>query len=233
MRPSLLPVWIAGLLALAAPCSGAEPAGNPQATRPAGSDRLDAACEYGVTLALLGQPARAESAFIWLLGQSPGDPRALSNLGSLALLKGDPELALSYYVRAASADSADAGIVLNQATALMLLGDEEAAQERAALGVRKAGGARAAGHFLGLRYEGADPGASRGAPKAYISREELTALLRAAAGHVPRDSAEVGAEVPGTSTPDGVKPAAGAPVWRSAGARAGDQDAAALVYWKR
>lgn len=233
MKPLLQAVWIACLVATAAPGLGVESPGSPPATSAGASDGLSSACEYGVTMALLGRPADAESAFIWLLGRSPGDARALANLGNLALLKGEPELALAYYARAASADSADAGIVLNQATALMLLGDEAAAKELAALGVQKAGGLRAAGHFLGLRFEGVDGDAPKGSPKSYVSREELNALLRAAAGHVPRDSVKAGADAPGASIPGGPKPKVRAPVWRSAGARAGEQDVAALVYWKR
>ena len=194
-------------------------------------DSSGTACEYGTTLALLGNTAAAESVFIEVLGRSPGDPRALNDLGNLALLRGQPELALSFYSRAAATDSADAGIVLNQATALMVMGEQEDAADRAALGVRLAGGAKAAGYLLGLRYVGSDQGAGKGsANQAYVSKEELTALLSTAAGRIP--SAHARSSSPDSTARNEVKDTKHA-VWRSAGARAGDPDTAALVYWKR
>jgi tetratricopeptide (TPR) repeat protein len=192
---------------------------------PSGSEAM---CDYGITVALLGQTARAESVFIALLSRSRGDPRALNNLGNVALLRGEPELALSYYGRAAATDTLDGGIVLNEATALTLMGDDESARERAAEGIRLAGGPHAAGYLLGLQYSGAER--AKASRQAYLSKDELEALLRVAAGRVPTDSVRV---VPDSTATNRVPHTRHVPVWRSAGARAGDQDAAALVYWKR
>src|SRR5262245_42347699 len=97
-------------------------------------------CELGITLALLGRTAAAESVFVSMLSRAPRDPRALTNLGNLALLRGDADLALSFYGQAQEADTVDAGITLNEANALMILGDEDAASALAAEGVRQAGG---------------------------------------------------------------------------------------------
>lgn len=195
------------------------------------ADSLEAACEYGTTLALLGNTASAESVFIWVLGVSPGDARALNDLGNLALLRGKPELALSFYSRAAAADSSDPGIVLNQSTALMVMGEQDAAAERAAIGVRMAGGAKAAGRLLGLRYTGPELDHSKAsAGQAYLSKEELTALLSTAAGHIPAGSVKP-RQASSDSTTQNQAKASNHAVWRSAGARAGDQDTAALVYW--
>jgi len=196
-------------------------------TRSAG-DPLRDECELGITLALTGEHARAESVFVSLLSHRPGDAVAFTNLGNLHLLEDDPELALAFYRRAARADTADAGIVLNEATALLLLGDDEGAEARARDGLRMAGGAPAAASLMGLHYQ--EAGSGRGAERARLSQEEVLELLRVAAGRVPADS--TGA----TDRPDSTRENTHrkrAPVWRSAGPRAGDTPAPALLYWKR
>jgi len=215
MRATRILLLMTSMLAVAGGGWAAEP------------DPAARACDHGITLAFLGETARAESVFLWVLGQSRGDARALTNLGNLALLRGDAELAFSFYTRAADSDSADAGIVLNQATALMILGEEEAARERASDGIRLAGGAHQAGSLLGLSVAAPEDPSTKGAAKTYLSKDELTSLLRLASGHVPRDSTQIDRTAPSKNARSkGV-------VWRSAGARAGDQDTAALVYWKR
>jgi len=194
----------------------------------ASPEELQRECEYGVALALSGQAARAESVFVSLLSHAPGDPRALTNLGNLHLLRDEPEVALAFYDRALRSDSTDAGIFLNEATALMLLGEEATAEDLAREGVRRAGGPRSAAQLLGLRYEGTQEESPKAAQRAYISREEVLELLRAAAQKVPADSSRAAATRPASQ---GKKPA---PTWRSAGARgAADVEGAALLYWKR
>jgi Flp pilus assembly protein TadD len=202
----------------------AAPAGAAEAPKASQSE-----CELGITLALLGRPAAAESVFTSLLSHAPGDPRALTNLGNVALLRGEPDLALAFYEQAQDADSTDAGIVLNQATALLLLGEEESASARAAEGVRRAGGAQAAAGLLGLRYRERKPEAPKAEQRAYVSKEEVLTLLRAAARKVPADSARAGAASGRPDTKEKKRP-----LWRSAGPRAGAAaEAAMLVYWKR
>jgi hypothetical protein len=203
----------------------------PPALAPGGEipDPLARTCEYGIALALSGQDAAAESVFVALLSRSPGDPRALNNLGNLHLWRGDPEVALSFYARAEVADTTDAGIALNEATALMIAGEDEAARERADSGVQMAGGPEEAARLLGLRYSGPDDGV-RASDRTQVSRDEVLALLRAVARAVPRDSSRADA-VPASDTKPKKKPI---PAWRPAGGRgAADTDVAAVVYWKR
>src|SRR5262249_35873672 len=115
-----------------------------------GSERDGDQCELGITLALLGRTASAESVFVSMLSRVPPDSRALTNLGNLALLRGDADLAVSFYEQALESDTADAGIKLDLASALTILGDEEDASALAAEGVRQAGGFRAAARLLAL-----------------------------------------------------------------------------------
>ena len=193
----------------------------------AGEEANRKECEYGITLALGGQAAKAESVFISLLSHAPGSPAAFTNLGNLRLLKGDAAGALGFYERAFAADS-DAGIALNQATALLMNGDEDAAQDRAHLGIQLAGGAKPAAGLLGLHYAG-ESETVRGAEKTALTKEEILTMIRAATGRVPVDTTHTG----GASRP-GSTAGKHRVQWRSAGPRAGDALAVpALVYWKR
>lgn len=217
-------IYLAGLLwvgahALAAAADDAAPDPN---------GRL---CEYGITLALSGHDAAAESVFVSLLSRVPHDARALNNLGNLRLRRGDPDVALAFYGRAGEADSADAGIMLNEATALMLEGDDQAARGRADEAMREAGGPAAAARLLGLRDADLNEDAPRASDHAQVSRDEVLALLRAAARAVPADTARANAK----KKAEGAETRKGRSVlsWRSAGARgAADSDVAAVVYWK-
>lgn len=198
-----------------------------EAAEPPG-DALARACELGITLALSGEDAAAESTFIGMLYRSPGDPRALNNLGNIHLRRGDPELALSFYGRAGVVDTADAGILLNQATALMLTGQDTEAGVRAGEGVRRAGGVKPAADLLGLSLEDMNSSA-RAADRARMSREEIFALLRKAAKAVPVDTLR-------TASPDSgaAIPARRGPTWRPAGARgSAESQLDVSVYWKR
>src|SRR5216117_3639718 len=113
----------------------------------------DSRSEFGVTLALSGEGARAESLFITMLSHTRGDSRALNNLGNIRLLKGETGVALAFYERALRGDSLDAGIHLNRATALMLIGDKDRSAESFARGVKLAGGFDQAQALLGLPPE--------------------------------------------------------------------------------
>jgi len=219
----LLRVW--GLLAAGALAgSGAVVVAGPLGGGE--GDPIALTCELGITLALSGEIGAAESTFVSLLSRSPGDPRALNNLGNLHLWRGEPDVALGFYRDASAADTADAGIVLNEATALLLLGDQETAGERAGEGVRKAGGTAQAADLLGLRIA-PEEGNARAADRTRISREEVLALLHAAVSAVPSDSTP--------AAPDSAAPGTEGrpPRWRSAGARgASASDLDAVVYWK-
>ena len=187
----------------------------------------DARSEYGVTLAMSGEEARAESIFVTMLSHTRGDSRALNNLGNLRLLRGETGVALAFYERALRGDSLDAGIHLNRAAALMMIGDQKRSEQAFAVGVKLAGGVDRAQALLGLPPE--KQPAERAARKTAIDAEQLRAMLRRAATSVPKDSLRLldSGTAPGAT---GKRPSA----WRSAGARASDgSDTPQLLYWKR
>jgi len=198
-------------------------------------DELQAECELGITLALSGDNAGAESIFISLLSHSPRDCRALTNLGNLHLVRGEPDLALAFYERAGKLDSLDAGIVLNQAVALMLLNDQDMAEVRAHRGIEMAGGVREASSLLGLRRtdeEAEDRGADKSVEKPHIAKNEIAALLSAAKQSVPADSTQAGGK--SQSQAQLKQPGQPAHSFRSAGTRAsGESVVADMIYWKR
>jgi len=194
-------------------------------------DPLSRFCDYGVTLALSGHAARAESVFIALLSRSPGDARALNGLGNLHLWRGEPDVAAAFYREAGAADTTDAGIVLNVATAWMLAGDEDSARVQAEAGIRMAGGIRRAAGLLGLDDDAYDDAPDKGADPARMNREQALLLLHEAARALPPDTTgHVTARADSTRRAKGRRPGA----WRSAGARGSeDTNAPPNVYWKR
>jgi hypothetical protein len=211
-------------LVLAGACArpGLAPASTPAPASPPAPNRAD----MGVSLAMNGEVARAESLFVSMLSDVRGDARALNNLGNLKILHGDLGVALAFYDRAAKGDSADAGIQLNRATALLLMGDDARAQDAAARGVKLAGGEANALALLGLKD---DTEPERADKQAYVNKSEIRALLKNAAATVPNASAKPAS---GTSAPTAKSKTGTA--WRSAGPRAADQsDAANVLYWKR
>jgi hypothetical protein len=136
-------------------------------------------------------------------------------------------VALAFYDRALRGDSLDAGIHLNRAAALMMIGDQVRSEQAFAIGVKLAGGVDRAQALLGLPPE--KQPTDRAARKTAIDAEQLRAMLRRAATSVPKDSVRLldSNPAPGAS---GKHPSA----WRSAGARASDGgDTPQLLYWKR
>src|SRR5262245_38579086 len=187
----------------------------------------DSRSEYGVTLAISGEDARAESLFITMLSHTRGDARALNNLGNIRLLRGETGVALAFYERALRGDSLDAGIHLNRATALMLIGDQGRSEQAFAAGVKLAGGYDRAQALLGLPPPSQQT--ERAAKKSAIDPEQLRAMLKRAASTVPKDSVRfMDSSVATASNSKSVS------AWRSAGARASDGgDTPMLLYWKR
>ena len=183
--------------------------------------------DFGVTLAIGGEEARAESVFVSMLSHTRGDARALNNLGNLRLLRGESGVALAFYDRAIRGDSLDAGIHLNRAAALMLMGDTKRADAAFQTGVKLAGGVDKATALLNLPPENAP--VDRGAKKTAINPEQLRSMLKKAAANVPKDQIKItDSEV--ASAPKTKQNSA----WRSAGARASDgSEAPMLLYWKR
>jgi tetratricopeptide (TPR) repeat protein len=192
----------------------------------AAENAAESRSEYGVTLAISGEEARAESIFVTMLSHTRGDARALNNLGNLRLLRGETGVALAFYDRALRGDSLDAGIHLNRATALMLLGDQTRSQQAFAVGVKLAGGVDNAQALLGLTPD--KQPTERAARKTVIDPEQLRSMLRRAANSVPTDSLRTDSN--GGTAPAGKHVSA----WRSAGARASDGgDTPLILYWKR
>lgn len=191
--------------------------------------------EYGVTLALGGRTDEAEEVFVSLLSGDPKHAIALNNLGNLHLIRGDIAVALVFYRVAAQADSTDAGIVLNRSIALMLIGDDAGAGAQALRGLRMAGDVEAARSLLGL--PGRDPSAelAKAAGQAFLTKEEVQALLDAAAASVPVDTMAVApSDTMGVPPDVASEEAVQSTTWRSAGLRASDaSELSSLLYWKR
>ena len=193
---------------------------------PASAWAADARSDYGVTLAMSGEEARAESTFITMLSHTRGDVRALNNLGNIRLLRGETSVALAFYERALRGDSLDAGIHLNRATALMLMGDKERSEVAFARGVQLAGGVEQAQALLGITPEKQPE--ERAAKKTAIDPEQVRAMLKQAASTVP--TAKVQSVAANARKTAGKTPSA----WRSAGPRASDgSETPGLLYWKR
>jgi tetratricopeptide (TPR) repeat protein len=197
-----------------------------------GDSALSERCEYGIILALDGQSASAESVLTEMLAAAPGDSRALNNLGNLHFLRDDVGGALAFYIMAEGADSLDAGILINRALAYLILGDEERALRAARQGIHRAGDLPAAASLIGIAYppRSADSAKTRRG-KVRLNREEVLALLSAAAEKSPKDTTATNR--PPAKPPDS-GPTKPRPVWRSAGARAGDdwREVAERLYWK-
>jgi len=207
--------WVA--LALLVSASPALAAGEPS----------DSHGDYGVTLAISGEEARAESVFVTMLSHTRGDARALNNLGNLRLIRGETGVALAFYERALRGDSLDAGIHLNRATALMLLGDQKRSDQAFAFGVKLAGGYDHAESLLGLPPE--NQPVDKAARKTAIDPEQVRTMLKRAAASVPKDSLHLQDSSIQTGAA-GKHPS----VWRSAGARGSDGgETPQLLYWKR
>jgi tetratricopeptide (TPR) repeat protein len=208
-------------------------AGAPQGESTAGgpkANRLGMVCEYGITLAFRGELASAESSFLSLLSSTPRDPRALTNLGNVQLLRGEFKDALGFFARARKGDSKDPGILLDQAIAYLLLGEDESALKAAREAISLAGGLSPAATLIGFSPEGRPSDSVKAGEQLYLNKNEIRALLEAAAAATPPDS--LSAAVSKTSSGTGKK--GRKRIWRSAGTRGEDyHDAAALIYWKR
>jgi len=221
-------VWLFALI-LVVPSAAAASEGGSEAT-----DDTALRAEYGVALALGGRTEDAERVFISVLSEDPENAGTLNNLGNLHLARGDVDVALAFYRTAALADSTDAGIVLNRSIALMLLGDEAGAEAEAARGLEMAGGADAARIILGLPGGEHTDESAKAADRAFLTQEEIAALLDAAATSVPSDTT---ATAPGDSV-SAVSETTSETVtrpktWRSAGPRASEgSELSTMLYWK-
>ena len=205
-------------------------------------ETLRAECDYGVTLALQGRFAAAESVFTSLLSHSPGDPRALTNLGNLHLLRGEREAALVFYRLAANMDTSDAGIQLNRATAHYLMGEDSLARADAAGAVMRAGGDKGAESLLGFKRNDAVDGSSKAGDmsarmrfplkrpaqgqRTAVTRAELRALVAGSAPPPRRPTTPV-------SRTDEASGGSASEALASAAPSSSERNAAAALYWKR
>ncbi len=214
------------LLILAAAVTAATPL-VAHAAAPAADPAAEATLnQYGVSQALAGQLAAADSAFLALMSMHRHDARALNNLGNLKLMKGEYGPALAFYDAALAADSSDAGLHLNRAAALYVLGEDDRALEAAARANALAGNADRAGALLGLRS--AEPDSGRAAERKALSPGTMRALLRKAAARVPVDTVHT---APARNPERGQGKRVQA--WRGAVTRAADADSRLSLYWKR
>jgi hypothetical protein len=164
--------------------------GDAKATPP-DSSLLALQAEYGTSLALAGNLAAAESVFVSMLSVSSRDPRALTNLGNLNLLRGELRTATVFYNEALHGDGADPGIRLDLAVALMMQGMKAEAAREAARALPGAGGASGALDLLGVRGSLAETQKSKAGEAPFLSEEELQEMLEAAARAIPADSSLV------------------------------------------
>jgi tetratricopeptide (TPR) repeat protein len=185
-----------------------------------------------MTIAFQGDLGQADSLFERLLLRNPEDARVLTNLGNVKLLADERRSAVALYERAVKVDSTDGGIVLNQATAYLLDGNWERAQERAALAITLAGGTSAAARLIGLRLAEGHESSPKAADRAQLTGEELLEnLLDAARGSVPGDTLLVRSTADSTKAVQ--KPKQKGPRWRIAAARGEIPEVAHILYWKK
>jgi Flp pilus assembly protein TadD len=221
----------------------------PSVTVAEDSDEMALRAEYGITLALGGEMEKAENVFLSLLSLSPGDARALNNLGNVYLSRGELATAIAFYEKALESDPEDAAIHLNRAVAHLLGGDQESAMADARIAIEATGGKGEAASLLGLRLSEAvtaEQGKASDTP--YLSEQEVLALLEAAAEAVPPDPETVEEETDSTAEEEGAQPDSGEAedldvakretvkpkTWRSAGPRAVELgEALTILYWKK
>jgi len=194
-------------------------------------------CEYGITMALSGKSAAAESAFVSLLSHSPGDARALNNLGNVHLYRGEADVALVFYGFAMAQDSSDAGILLNRSVALLALGRVAEAESVAARGVEASGGAGSAEDLLGMSDARMGETSARGSEmsarvpllrpgdgksaRVAVTQADVRRLLGArAATSTPSSRSDTTRSAESRPSPAGTRAASAA-------------DALPSVYWKR
>ena len=199
----------------------------------------DRECQFGVMLALQGRLVAADSVFTSLLAHSPGDARALTNLGNIRLLSGERDVALEFYASAARADSADPGIVLDRGITLYLMGRDSLARVVATRATVMAGGETQALGLVGVRARDVTDAdmsapmhfpirAARAGQRTVLTRSDLRTLARAETG---REASTVkrGQDYP--ASPSQAVPEAGGQV-SVALEPASNRGSASALYWK-
>lgn len=188
--------------------------------RAGGNDRVALRAQLGIIYAQNGQGDEARKEFVKLLEEPTGRAAALTNLGNLAMLDGQVEVAVENYLQACALDTTDGGILLNLGIAHRQAGREAEADAAVARALAKTGGVEQAQYLLGIR---SDSDTSKG-KVSKLSNEEIKAMLAKAKSRVPETSA----------TPaDARKTGSTQVVSRPGGARAADVSVGATsLYWK-
>lgn len=195
-------------------------AGAGMDARAGGNDRVALRAQLGIIYAQNGQGDEARKEFVKLLEEPTGRAAALTNLGNLAMLDGQVEVAVENYLQACALDTTDGGILLNLGIAHRQAGREAEADAAVARALAKTGGVEQAQYLLGIR---SDSDTSKG-KVSKLSNEEIKAMLAKAKSRVPETSA----------TPaDARKTGSTQVVSRPGGARAADVSVGATsLYWK-
>ena len=213
-----LGIVLAGLSAAAA-ISGTDVA-TAQTGTTTKSDKVTLRSQLGIIYAQNGQNDEARKEFVKLLEEPTGRSAALTNLGNLAMLDGDVDVAVENYNQAAALDTADGGILLNLGIAHKQAGRDDAAAEAIGRALTRTGGPEKAQYLLGIR---SDSDTSKG-KASKLSNEEIKAMLAKAKTKVPEATATPAEAQKGKTTPV---------VSRPGGARAADVAVGATsLYWK-
>ena len=184
------------------------------------SGKVSLRAQLGIIYAQNGQHDEARKEFVKLLEEPTGRAAALTNLGNLAMLDGQVDVALENYTQAVALDSMDAGILLDLGIAHRQAGHDAAADAAVVKALTKAGGVEQAQYLLGIR---SDSETSKG-KVSKLSNEEIKAMLAKAKTRVPDATA---------SPADAKKTGSTQVVSRPGGARAADVSVGATsLYWK-
>jgi tetratricopeptide (TPR) repeat protein len=183
-------------------------------------DRVTLRSQLGIIYAQNGQVDDARKEFVKLLEEPNGRAAALTNLGNLAVLEGNVDVALENYNQAAALDTVDGGILLDLGLALKSAGKDADADAAFSRALTKAGGKDRAAYLLGVKTDDGDTSKGK---VTKLSSEEIKALLSKASARVPAANAAASG-----------KDASRTPVVsRPGGARAADVSATpATLYWK-
>src|SRR5262249_26117174 len=136
---------------------------------------------------------------------------------------GELGVAIAFFDQALRGDSADPGIQLNRALALMLLHDEDRAAQAAAAAIKLPGGRERASEMMDGPAE-----KGKGLKRTFLSNAEIQELLHRAVAALPSDSLSKKSRAPGAR---GGRDRAS---WRQGASRGADgSDAVQTLYWKR
>jgi tetratricopeptide (TPR) repeat protein len=194
--------------------------GQPAGAGVGGNDRVALRAQLGIIYAQNGQNDEARKEFVKLLEEPTGRAAALTNLGNLAMLDGQVDVAVENYLQACALDTTDGGILLNLGIAHRQAGHEVEADVAVTRALAKTGGVERAQYLLGIR---SDSDTSKG-KVSKLSNEEIKAMLARAKTRVPEAS---------STSADAKKTGSTQVVSRPGGARAADVSVGATsLYWK-